>query len=106
MSTIKFKLPTEPRPSAPPRYTRGSFDQDWKSGRYSLCWESWAEFDAWRSLQERTKVIELRRKECRQPKCSNAWTEKHLFVCARQGTGGIKSYKRKTDWARNVKSKR
>src|SRR3954451_13734774 len=106
MSIITLQLSIN-QTQSPSRVIVGSFDHDRDSGRYQLSWESWAKFEAWRKAEEEEKMIELRRKEVRHPNSGNAWTEKHLFVCTRQGTGGKVNYERKNPhWQRSVESKR
>jgi hypothetical protein len=106
MSTFQFRISTVPVPS-PPIASQGSFKHDRDSGRYRLSWESWDEFEAWRKAEEEAKAIKLWWKEIHHPKKGTVWTEKHIYVCTRQGTGEKVNYERKNpDWQRNVESKR
>ena len=99
MSVLQFQIPLLP--------ASGSFEHDQNSGQYSLNWASWDRFYDWLRMEEQLKGIELRRKEVRQPKSGLEWTEKHYFVCTRQGTGGKVNYERKhPGWNRNIGSKR
>jgi hypothetical protein len=48
----------------------------------------------WLRKEERVNFIELRLKEV-VPHPYNHWDEKLVYVCARQGTGGVKAYEKK-----------
>jgi hypothetical protein len=74
---------------------RGSFLQDQASGRWSLCWESWQDFQQWLRSEQHEKSIELVRKNLRKATPGLGWLEWHEYVCARQGSGGIKKHMRK-----------
>ena len=45
--------------------------------------------------EEETKFIELRLKETQQNRTNGEWTQKLLYVCARQGTRGNKKYEKR-----------
>jgi len=91
-----------------PILIHGDYTQDLALGQYSLSWSSIEEMMTWLQQEEETQVIEL----CLKEKMINdrkekAWTEKFYYICARQGTGGEKKYKKKhPEWGRKVPSKR
>ena len=86
----------------------GSYALDLAEGIYSLSWDSLDMMKAWLRKEEETKFVELRLKETRQNKSNNGeWTQKLLYVCARQGTGGNKKYQKKhPKWDRKIPGKR
>lgn len=52
--------------------------------------------EIWLRKEEESKFIELRLKETRLNKSrSDGWIKKLMYVCAHQGTGGSKKYKKK-----------
>jgi hypothetical protein len=82
------------------------FDQEWKKGKYSLCWESWSDFDAWRCQEQQSKSIEFVRKNVRSAGPGIGWKQRHEYVCGRQGAGGEDNYVPKCDRKRNLEPKR
>ena len=64
--------------------------------------------ELWLRKEEETKFIELRLKETRPNRTNDGeWTQKLLYVCARQGTGGNKKYEKKNPkQGRKVPTKR
>ena len=74
----------------------GSYALDLAEGKYPLSWDSLDMMKVWLRKEEETKFIELRLKETRPNKSNDGeWTQKLLYVCARQGTGGDKKYKKR-----------
>jgi hypothetical protein len=93
--------PTDPATSR----QRGSITYDRENG-YDLEFESIDEFHRWRENEQRAHGIELRLAHTASSHGSAVYTASRLWVCARQGTGGEKAYKRKTDRKTKMKSKR
>jgi hypothetical protein len=92
--------------SAPPDPARGSFEWDLQRN-YKLRWASFDAMRAWMKAESRDKCIELIKKESplRHPNITT-WEETHIYVCARQGSGGRSTYQPKNNWERKIDSKR
>jgi hypothetical protein len=90
-----------------PIFIRGDYYRDLALGKYSLSWSSMEEMMSWLKEEEEIQVIELQLKEKRiNDVKEKAWTVKFYYVCARQGTGGEKKYKKNhPKWGRKVPSK-
>ena len=73
----------------------GAYTSDLAKGKYSLSWDSLDDMYIWLKKEQETKFIELQPKETLQNMKGDRWTTKHVYVCARQGTGGIKKYEKK-----------
>jgi hypothetical protein len=73
----------------------GSYASDLAGGKYSLSWNTLDMMEAWLRKEEETKFIELRLKETQQNRTNGEWTQKLLYVCARQGTRGNKKYEKR-----------
>jgi hypothetical protein len=100
-ATTELSLPP---PSS--RYTTGSFEYD-EVNDYTLQWSSFADMHTWLRLEEKRHTIEFRRKEIRRNKgADKVWAEKHIYVCARKGSGGKKTYQKKYSWTRKIPTKR
>jgi hypothetical protein len=87
---------------------RGSITWDREHG-FDLEWDSPEDFHKWRESEQRAHGVELRVCHTRRPQGSAksaVFSGSQLFVCARQGTGGIKEYKRKTKRESHQDSKR
>jgi hypothetical protein len=98
-----------PTPTAASKYVkRGSYEDDLASGRYPLSWTSLGEMEVWIRAEETEKTIELILKEVEpnRGKRDHQWTKKHIYVCARMGTGGKSKYILKRDQQRKIASKR
>lgn len=92
--------------SQPPQVYHGIYNSDLAAGEYPLSWPSMDAMDLWLRKEEKVKFIELRLKEVVQHPY-NHWNEKLVYVCARQGTGGVKAYeKKKAQHRRRVPMKR
>ncbi|KAJ7589534.1 hypothetical protein C8J56DRAFT_784895, partial [Mycena floridula] len=64
---------------------------------------------AWIQREELSKSIELLRKEVRQNKSKSTdkpWTEKHIYVCSRQGSHGKSNYQLKFPDRKRKRSKK
>jgi hypothetical protein len=99
--------PTFNASTPPPTKPRiGSFEHD-QAGDYMLRWASLDDMRTWLRKEEKGKTIEFRRREVH---CNDdiepVWSEKHIYLCARQGSGGLKKYKKKYAWTRKVPVKR
>lgn len=94
------------KPSKP---VRGSLEDD-KATLYTLSWPSMTAMSAWKRAEEQKNSIEFCRKEVRRNKAEGlkVWHEKHIFVCARKGSGGNNGqhYVKKHDRTRKIESKR
>ena len=87
---------------------RGSITWDREHG-FDLEWDSPEDFHKWRESEQRAHGVELRLSHTRRPQGSTknaVFSGSRLFVCARQGTGGIKEYRRKTNRESHQDSKR
>ena len=92
--------------SQPPQVYHGIYNSDLAAGEYPLSWPSMDAMDLWLRKEEKVKFIELSLKEVVQHPY-NHWNEKLVYVCARQGTGGVKAYeKKKAQHRRRVPMKR
>lgn len=84
---------------------RGSFNYDREGGGYPLEWSDFAAFNAWRREEEVRYSIELIASTVKRG--GPLWTEKRLYVCSRQMSGGRKDYEKKNpDWKRKIGSKK
>jgi hypothetical protein len=84
----------------------GSFEYDLQHN-YKLRWGSIRSMHAWMKSECRDKSIEFVKKKFR-PRNPNtpAWNETHVYVCARQGSGGKSKYRPTKGWTRKISSKR
>ena len=110
---LHFTLPTEcshsqfQATSQLPELHYGAYTSDLAQGKYSLSWDSLCDMEIWLKKEQESKFIELRVKETRQNMKGDGWTKKHVYVCARQGTGGKKKYQKKfPEQGRKVPAKR
>ena len=88
----------------------GSYKYDWEHG-YPLEWSNFAAFDAWRREEELRYSIELIRSTVKRGTMGKRgpplWTEKRLYVCLHQLSGGWKEYEKKNlDWHHKISSKK
>ena len=88
----------------------GSYNYDWVHG-YPLEWSDFAAFNAWRREEELRYSIELIASTVKcgvTVKCGGPlWTEKRLYVCSRQPSGGRTEFEKKhPDWCRKIGSKK
>ncbi|KAJ7239851.1 hypothetical protein C8J57DRAFT_1022103, partial [Mycena rebaudengoi] len=84
----------------------GSFEYDIQHN-YTLRWPNWDAMRHWMKAESSEKSIEFLKKETPAPHPGiTAWLQTHVYVCARQGTGGKSAYKQKHAWTRKVGSKR
>lgn len=92
---------------SPPKLYYSDYDSDIISA-YPLAWQSLEDMQMWLKGEEETKFIELRLKEKRPNLLEEkGWTERYVYVCARQGTGGKKQYQKKfPERGRKVPTKR
>ena len=107
------RSPRAERPSDDPPETaetpatstrKGSFNYDRKRGDYPLEWSDLAAFNAWHREEELHYSIELIPSTVKRG--GPLWTEKRLFVCSRQLSGGQKPYEKKKEWKRKIDSKK
>jgi hypothetical protein len=84
---------------------KGSFRYDQASGDYPMEWPSLADFEAWRGSEERAHTIELI--GAKFTSGGPLWTQKRVYVCARQRSGGQKHYEKvHPDWQRKIDTKK
>jgi hypothetical protein len=93
-------------PETPATSTRrGSFNYDRERGDYPLEWSDLDAFNAWRREEELRYSIELIASTVKRG--GPLWTEKRLYVCTRQPSGGRKPYEKKNPgWKRKIDSKK
>ena len=83
---------------------RGSYNYD-REHSYPLEWSDSAAFDAWRCEEELRYSIELIASTVKHG--GPLWTEKRLYVCLRQLSGGRQQYEKKNpNWRRKIGSKK
>ena len=83
----------------------GSYNYDRAHGGYPLEWSDFAAFSAWRREEELRYSIELIASTVKRG--GPLWTEKRLYVCSRQLSGGRKQYEKKNPgWHRKIGSKK
>ena len=82
-----------------------SYNYDQEHGGYPLEWSNFATFNVWCCEEELCYSIEL---IASTVKCRGLlWTEKCLYVCLCQMSGGQKQYeKRNLDWHQKIDSKK
>ena len=86
----------------------GDYDKDLSGTIYNLAWDSLWDMEQWIKGEQREKCIELRKKEVvyNKAKGTKRWLVKHIYVCARQGTGSRSKYiKKNLDWNQKIPSK-
>ena len=86
----------------------GDYTSDLAKGRYNKQWDSLIDMEIWLRKEQEMKFIELRLKDTIQGTVGDGWTQKSVYVCSCQGTGGKKKYEiKKPMYAeRKVPSKR
>lgn len=75
----------------------GSYAYDLSRGKYTLQWASEDELDQWIKQEEKSNSIELRYARSYSPNrgVREQWSNKRVFVCGRNHTGGKKKYEKK-----------
>ena len=87
----------------------GPFARDLENHKYQVRLPSIDAIELWISRESAEKTIEFIHKEIKYNKNQNkkTWLSKHVWVCARMGSGGKKHYTLKNPhWQRKVESKR
>ena len=87
----------------------GDYEKDLSGTVYTLAWDSLQDMEQWLKREQTEKCIELRKKEVvyNKAKGTKGWLAKHIYVCARQGTGGKSKYvKKHPEWNRKLPPKR
>lgn len=102
---LQLDLPAD---TSTPVSDPGPYAQDLAKEKYNMAWDSLGDMQAWLRKEQDSKIIELGLKWRRKNKGNNpTWSEKHYYVCARQGTGGLKKYEKKhPEWGRKFPGKR
>ena len=73
----------------------GALKADSIKDKYNKAWDSYDKMMLWLREEQEKHVIELQKKDIQINNTRNSmWTEKHYFVCARDGTGGEKKYEK------------
>lgn len=104
ITSIAFQIPDyDPGHATAP--AAGSFDGDLLRG-YSLRWASFEQMKTWLRREEMTNSIELISKAVVRSQTNPNWITKHVYVCARQGSGGTRAHQKKKQWERKVPTKR
>ena len=84
---------------------RGSFNYDREHGDYPLEWSNLDTFNAWRWEEELRYLIELIASMVKHG--GPLWTEKRLYICLRQLSGGWNPYEKKNlGWKCKINSKK
>jgi hypothetical protein len=81
----------------------GSIMYDREHG-FNLEWDSKEAFKDWLDNEQMAQSIELRPSKIERG--SALYTTNQIFHCARNGTGGIRKYQKKTTHERKIESKR
>jgi hypothetical protein len=81
----------------------GSITYDQEHG-FNLEWDSKDAFKDWLDNEQTAQSIELRPSKIERG--STLYTTNQIFRCARNGTGGVKPYQKKTARERKIESKR
>ena len=72
-----------------------------------MAWDLLEDMNIWLWEEQRSKVLELWAHQQKTNMMENrGWTEKNIYVCACQGTGGVKKYEKLyLEWGRKVPTK-
>jgi hypothetical protein len=92
-------LPIDPATS----HSLGSITYDREHG-FDLEWDTKETFKAWLENEQTAQSIELRPSKIERG--STLYSTNQIFRCARNGTGGVKHYQKKTTRERKIESKR
>ena len=87
--------------SQPTQVYHGSYSSNLAAGEYPLSWPSMDAMTLQLRKEEWVKFIELRLKEVVQHP-HNHWDKKLVYICSRQGTGGVKAYEKRKAQHRNM----
>ncbi|KAJ7779820.1 hypothetical protein B0H16DRAFT_1273978, partial [Mycena metata] len=88
----------------PPKAARGSFDYDQASAKYTMRWDSFKAFEAWRDEEEVSRVIQFRLVNTYNK--TGVYERQLRYVCSRAGTGGVKNYvKLHPQWKRKCEGR-
>ncbi|KAJ7900500.1 hypothetical protein B0H13DRAFT_1622405 [Mycena leptocephala] len=99
---FSFRAFPDPTPLLPPI---GSLEYDLTQSKYNFRWDNWAQFQAWRTLEQEKHCIELRLVNTYEG--MPVFVRQCRYVCSRAGTGGEKEYhKLHPDWSRKIANKR
>ncbi len=84
---------------------RGSFNYDREQGDYPMEWSDLTAFNTWCREEELRYSIELILSMVKHG--GPLWTERRVYVCSRQMSGGQKKYEKKNPgWHRKIDSKK
>jgi len=87
----------------------GSFEHDFKTAGYVLCWENTHEMEVWLQKEEDKNTIEFIKKDFMCPsskEIGKLWSTKQIYICAHGHSSGKSKYKKKHDWDRAVPVKK
>lgn len=84
----------------------GSITYDREKNGYNLEWESRADFERWLKHEQDAIGVEIRLAKTRGSTTRDLYLSCETFRCARNGTGGLKAYEKKTARERKIDSKR
>ena len=101
--TVPIALPKAPKT----RPVCGDCSQNSTKGTYNMAWDLLENMNIWLWEEQRSKVIELWTHQQKTNTMENrGWMEKHIYVCAHQGTGEEKKYEKlHAEWGRKVLTK-
>jgi len=84
---------------------RGSFNYNQERGKYPMEWSDLTAFNAWRQEEELRYSIKLILSVVKRG--GPLWTERRVYVCSCQMSGGQKKYEKKNlGWHRKIDSKK
>lgn len=78
-----------------PQLQNGAYTSDLSRAKYNLSWDSLDDMVLWLKKEQESKFIELLLKDTPVNPKGEEWLKKHIYVCARQGSGGKKGYEKK-----------
>jgi len=85
----------------------GSFNWDREQGGFTCEQANLAKFELWRRVEERTSSIELVASTSQTRADRKLWSQRQLFVCGCQDSGGGRTYQMKNpDRGRTIPSKK
>ena len=82
---------------------QGSFNWDRENG-YILKWADLAKFESWRQEEECIYSIELIASSTKAQGC--LWSQRQLFVCGQERSGGGTYTKKHPNWERKIETKK
>src|SRR5712691_5137037 len=84
--------------------SQGSFNWDREKGDFTLEWENLAKFEMWRRDEEHIYSIEMIASSTRAG--GRLWSQRQLFVCGREPSGGGTYTKQHPERGRKIETKK